>query len=351
MHVRERVNAALRHEEPDRVPVWTMIDSAAVYRHFAPPDFDFVSVTDPVAPFPAAFRQLYRAACHGLGIDVTFTNSNPFPRDAKPGQTQWRERPVKTLEDLVQFTPSAPSYKELACSYVAEFREVQAVLEPHTMYIAQGTAAIQYYNVTGLELFCVAMYEAPAEVGRLLDAYSEAHRVQTQIYADHHLAPVYQVSCDIGGKSGTLFSPDYLRREVFPRLKREIEPLKQAGIKVVLHSDGNITEVLDDLVDLGIDGINPLETTAGMDLAAVKKRYGSNLILVGNVDAARVLSFGCPQDVEQEVKRCLRGAAAGGGYFLDTGAAEITPSMPVENVLAMFDAVRQHGQYPIRLGV
>jgi len=67
----------------------------------------------------------------------------------------------------------------------------------------------------------------------MLDAYSEAHRVETRIYADHRLAPVYQVSCDIGGKSGTLFSPDYLRREAFPRLAREIEPLKQAGIRVL----------------------------------------------------------------------------------------------------------------------
>ncbi|HJN18756.1 MAG TPA: uroporphyrinogen decarboxylase family protein [Armatimonadota bacterium] len=349
MTTEERVLAALDHGESDRVPVWTMINSAAVYRHFAPRDFDFAALTGPADPFSPAFQQLYRAACHGLGIDVTFTNVNPFPREAQPGQTHWRKRPLKTLDDLARFTPAVPSYGELVGAYVASFTEIQAALAPHTLYVCQGTASIQYYNVTGLELFCVAMYEAPGDVGRVLDAYSEAHRVQTRIYADHQLAPVYQVSCDIGGKSGVLFSPDYLRREVLPRLKREIEPLKQAGIKVIVHSDGDIAEVLDDLVAIGVDGINPLEVSAGMDLAAVKKRYGRNLVLVGNVDAAHVLPFGCPADVEQDVRRCVRDAAAGGGYFLDTSAGEIMASVPVGNALAMFDAVRDVGRYPIRL--
>ena len=350
MHVTDRVITALNHEEPDRVPVWTMVDSAAVYRHFAPPEFDFTTVMDPAHPFSPAFRTLYKAAFEGLGIDVTFSNLNPFPRETAPGKTSWREPAVKTLDELARFTPPVPSYEDLVDGYVANLREIQAVLAPHTLYISQGTASIQYYNVTGLELFCVAMVEAPRDIGRVLDAYSEVHRVQTRIYADCRLGPVYQVSCDIGGKSGMLFAPDYLRREAFPRLAREIEPLKQAGIKVILHSDGNITDVLDDLVAIGVDGINPLETSAGMDLGTVKKRYGRDLVLVGNVDAAWVLPFGSPRDVELEVKRCIREAAAGGGYFLDTGAAEIMPDIPVENVLSMFAAVREHGQYPIRPG-
>ncbi|HJN14644.1 MAG TPA: uroporphyrinogen decarboxylase family protein, partial [Armatimonadota bacterium] len=340
---------ALDHQEADRVPVWTMINSAAVYRHFAPQDFDFTSVLDPDNPFSPEFQQLYRAACHGLGIDVTFANANPFPLEAEPGRARWRERPLKSLDDLARFTPPVPTYDELVGPYVAGFRKIQTALAPHTLHVSQGTASVQYYNVTGLQLFCEAMHEAPGDVGRVLDAYSEAHRVQARIYADHRLAPAYQVSCDVGGKSGTLFSPDYLRREAFPRLKREIEPLKQAGIKVIVHSDGDIAEILDDLLAIGVDGINPLEVSAGMDLAAVRKRYGRNLVLVGNVDAAYALPFGGPAEVEADVKRCLRDAADGGGYFLDTSAGEIMASVPVENVLAMFDAVREHGQYPIRM--
>lgn len=348
MTTRERVLAALDHTEPDRVPTWTMIDSALLYRHFAPPDFDFERVKDVADPFCPAFHPLYKAAHAALGIDVTFAQLNPFPREEAPAQANWQQRPVNSLADLAAFTPRVPTRAAFEGPYLAQFRRAQALLEPHTLYISQGTASIQYYNVTGLELFCVAMYEAPSDVARMLDAYSEAHRLEARVYADNRLAPVYQVSCDIGGKRGTLFSPDYLRREAFPRLRREIEPLKQAGIKVVLHSDGNITDVLGDLVDLGIDGINPLETSAGMDLAAVKKRYGRNLVLVGNVDAAHVLPFGSPGDVAEDVKRCIRAGAPGGGYFLDTGAAEITPSMPVANVLAMFDAVKVHGRYPVR---
>ena len=348
MLTEERVLAALNHQESDRVPVWTRLANAAVYRHFAPRDFDFAEVKNTDEPFSTAFQLLYKRTFAGLGIDVTFSNHNPFPSQESPGQTNWRTRStLQTIEDVVRFMPKIPTYEDVARNYVANFRKIRSVLEPHTLYISQGTASIQYYNVFGLELFCAAMYEASDHLGRILDAYSEAHRIETQVYADYRLAPVYQVSCDVGGKNGTLFSPDYLRREAFPRLRREIEPLKQAGIKIILHSDGNITEVLDDLVEIGIDGINPLETSAGMNLALIKKRYGKNLVLVGNVDGAYVLPLGSPRDVEEEVKRCIREGAPGGGYFLDTGSGEVTSDIPVENALAMFEAIRKYGSYPV----
>jgi uroporphyrinogen decarboxylase len=347
MTTKERVLATLNHQEPDRVPTWTMVDNSDIYRHFAPDGFDFSTLINTEDPFPPAFHGLYKKTFEALGIDVTFCHLNPFPREKIEGRTHWRQTPFKDVSDVVAYEPRIPSYEDLVDGYVKSFREVQKVLEPHTMYIMQGTTAIQYYNVFGLELFSIAMYEAPEAITRILDAYSEGHRIQAQIYATHRLGPVYQVSCDVGDKNGTLFSPVYLRKEFVPRLKREIEPLKEAGIKVIVHSDGNITGIVDDLVDIGVDGINPLETSASMDLGLMKKRYGKNLVLIGNVDSANILPFGTPRDVEQDVKRCIREGAAGGGYFLDTGAAEIMPDVSVENILSMFDAVKKYGRYPI----
>jgi len=352
MTTQERVIAALNHEEPDRVPVWTIIDNADVYRYFAPEGFDFSKVKKLNEVLSSEFLELMGRTFRVLGIDVTFTwgsGMNPFPYEESPGKTRWANpHPFKSVSDLANYIPEIPLYEDTVDDYVKWFRRIERVLKPHTMLVSQEGSALDYaHNFIGMELFCIALYEAPRDIARILDAFSEAQRIRAQIYADYRLAPAYQVGCDIGDKNGTIFSPAFLRRELIPRLKREIEPVKQAGIKVIFHSDGNIMSILDDLVDAGIDGLNPIETSAGMDLAFLKKRYGKNLVLVGNADAAKVLPFGTPQQVEEEVKRCIREGASGGGYFLDTGAGEIMPSFPVENVLSMFKAVKKYGQYPI----
>ncbi len=350
MTTEKRVVAALNHEEPDRVPVWTIIDSAQVYRNFAPKGFDFSRIKESKEAFPSEFLELYGRTFNDLGIDVTFPYGSPFRFEESPGQAGWSKKPplFRTVSDLANYTPEILPYEDIVDDYVKWFRRIERVLKPHTLLVIQEGSALDHaHNFIGMELFCTALYDAPGDIGRILDAFSERYRVRAQIYADYRLAPAYQVGCDVGDKNGTIFSPAFLKRELIPRLKREIEPVKEAGIKVIFHSDGNVMSILDDLVDAGIDGLNPIETSAGMDLAFLKKRYGKNLILVGNVDAVGILAFGTPQQVEEEVKRCIREGAAGGGYFLDTGADEIMASFPIENVLSMFKAVREYGRYPI----
>jgi uroporphyrinogen decarboxylase len=345
----ERMIASLNHEESDRAAVWTLIDNSNLMRHFADGEDCDALMTDHTNS--EDLLSLTARTCEALGIDVTFLCykylMNPFPRDAKEEQTisEYKSE-FQTIDDLKAYHPNVPSYEDIEAELLPEFNRVKERLEPHTVLVSQGGCSIEACHGLGFELFSMAMYDAPEELGRIMDAYSEHQRRICQVYADHDLAPAYQVSCDIGFKGTLLFSPDYLRREMIPRLKYEIEPVKNAGMKVVLHSDGDITEMLDDLVDAGIDGINPLETTAGMDLAAVKKRYGKNLTLVGN-GHPNVLMFGSRDEIRDDIKRCLRDGAPGGGYFFDTGAGEIMPGLPVENILAAFGALREFGQYPI----
>ena len=135
---------------------------------------------------------------------------------------------------------------------------------------------------------------------------------------------------DIAMKGSLLFSPQALRELLLPGLRRIIEPLKVAGLAVIYHSDGDVTAFGDELTGAGIDGLHPCEPVAGVDLAALRRRYGRNLVLVGGIDASQVLPFGTPAEIRAEVVRCL-GAAAGGGYILGS-SAEIGPAMPLENV-------------------
>jgi uroporphyrinogen-III decarboxylase len=350
MTTKERVVTALNHQEPDRVPIWTLIDNAGILEHFAPEGFDFDRLRTGDSQLAAI--ELTAAAARGLGVDVTFVCDywavNPFPREASDTKTIGPERErFHTPDDLDGFTPEVRTYDDFAEKFVPTFQKYQAMLEPDTILVSQtGSPVEAAHGELGLELFSLAIYDRPDDVRRLLDAYTESLRITSQVYADNIDAPAYQVSCDVGFKGSTLFSPEFLKRELMPRLKYQLEPVKQAGMKVILHSDGDITDILGDLIDAGIDGVNPLEPTAGMDLGKVKRRFGDRLTLVGNGDVNIAMS-GTPDQIEADARRCVRDGAPGGGYFFDMGAGEIFPGIPVENVLCMIDAIHRYGDYPL----
>ena len=351
MTCEERVLAALSHEEPDRVPIWTMIDNSDVLRKYAVEEADFDGLISGNGSRHLLLRVVKDAAV-AIGIDVIFLGGghpfNPFPREVEETRSdaKW-ETEFKTLDEVKSYTPEIPDYQDVVDSFAPLMREAADFFAPEVMAVdQQGTCLEHAWGTLGLHTFSMAMYDAPGEVERILDAAVERCRVYAQVYADFRLSFAYQISGDIAYKGGTMFSLEFLRKQYIPRLARQLEPLKQAGIKVVYHSDGDITGIIDGLIEAGVDAINPVEPTAGMDLAAIKKRYGKNLVLVGNVDA-NIMTMGTPEEVEVDVKRCIREAARGGGLFIDTGAGELMPWFPVENIEAMCKAVHQFGRYPI----
>ena len=102
-------------------------------------------------------------------------------------------------------------------------------------------------------------------------------------------------------------------------------------------------------MEAGIDGLNPIDPSAGMDIGLIKQKYGEKLILVGNVDGSRILPFGTPDEVREEVASVISKASPGGGHLIQCGCGELMPDVPLENALAYFDAVREFGKYPINI--
>ena len=353
----ERVVAAMSFEEPDRVPIWTMIDNAEVLRAYAPREVCDDSVFDALIrgeDRTAILLRLIKHAAMALGIDVIFFGAgnpfNPFPRelDESKSDDKW-ESDYRSPLDIKTYSPDIPDYHEIAGSYVPLMRQATDALAPEVVAVDQQESCLELaWSTLGLKTFSLALYDEPGEISRILDLAAESCRICAQVYADQQLSFAYQISGDIAYKGRTMFSPEFLRREYIPRLGRQLEPVKQAGIKVVYHSDGDVTDMIDGLIEAGVDALNPIEPTAGMDLAFIKKRYGKNLVLIGNVDA-NTMTIGTPVDVEREVVRCVRDAAKGGGLFIDTGAGELMPWYTLENIEAMCRAVRHFGTYPISL--
>ncbi|MEM1510328.1 MAG: uroporphyrinogen decarboxylase family protein [Thermofilaceae archaeon] len=153
-------------------------------------------------------------------------------------------------------------------------------------------------------------------------------------------ADAIQLCVDYGNKNGPWLPPALFRRFVKPALRQHVDAFKKKGAFVVLHSDGNITPLLPDIVEAGVDAYQGIDVTAGMSLKEVKEKFGDKLCLVGNVDP-RVLEFGTFGDVEREVERCL---TEGGkeGYIL-SASANISANTNAANFIHMVEYARRRG--------
>jgi uroporphyrinogen decarboxylase len=152
---------------------------------------------------------------------------------------------------------------------------------------------------------------------------------------------------DIAFNTGLLVHPKYLRKYLFPWYKKMGTVCREKGIGFIFHSDGDCTEVMDDLIDCGFHAFNPIQPNA-MNIVEVKRRWGKKLCLIGNLNLDSTLTLGTPEDVRAEVYERIRTIAPGGGYMVSSSNS-ITDYVPVANMRALLDATYEFGQYPIRL--
>ncbi|MCP5109461.1 MAG: uroporphyrinogen-III decarboxylase, partial [bacterium] len=141
---------------------------------------------------------------------------------------------------------------------------------------------------------------------------------------------------DIGMQKATLIRPELYRELIKPVHKRMVSAVKPFGKPVIYHTCGAVYPVIPDLIDVGIDVLNPIQVSAkGMDTARIKREFGRDLVFWGAIDSQGVLPQGTPGDVIEEVKRRIAHLAPGGGYVL-AAAHNIQQDVPPENVVAMY---------------
>lgn len=341
--------AALAHEEADRVPIWDFIDNRAIVDHICPGWTDYDSAMVRV------YHTLGIDVCRGYGAsyaesdDGSVTRSDEHAETRVSGRSNWMTRyPIRSIEDLRAFSAEPVSEAWARDEWIPWLRRERERFEPWTMYVpCVGSGFHATYGLMGQELFSYAIYDAPAALERVMEAQVESAVRMARAAAEARLSPIYFIGDDIAYKGALLFSPAYLRRAFVPALRRCVEPIKNAGMYVVFHSDGYVMDVMDDLLDCGIDGLNPIEPLAGMDIGLLKRRYGRRLALVGNVDCSQILPLGSPEDVVAATRTCLREAGRGGGLLIGS-SSEVVPCTPVANILAFYEACRTWGAYPLR---
>jgi hypothetical protein len=152
---------------------------------------------------------------------------------------------------------------------------------------------------------------------------------------------------DLGFKGNSMLSIDHFKEFILPYYKKLYDACKQRGMFVVQHSCGYIDKNLPYMADAGLNCIQALEPSAGVDLAYLKQTLGDKLSFMGGIDSSSILNFGTSYEIIQEVKRCLRAAGNGGGYFV--GPSHNILNAPWENLKALKNAIDKFRHYPLKL--
>jgi len=153
---------------------------------------------------------------------------------------------------------------------------------------------------------------------------------------------------DFGTDASLLISPELIRKIYLPRLKQLISHIKtiRPQAEISFHSCGAVRQIIPDLIEAGVDILNPVQyTAAGMELSGLKKDFGKDLIFWGGcIDTSKILPYGTPDDVSDEVKRVLDIMAPGGG-FVAAAIHNIQADVPKDNVIKLFETIRDYGIY------
>jgi len=229
-------------------------------------------------------------------------------------------------------------YRQGLHGYIRErqacFAEGDANGDPAVLIVESLPGLTHMYHQLGQELFSYLLVEQPGLVDEWAEALCAAELRRIECIADAELIPLALTADDIAYKTGPLFSPAWLRRVFMPRLKRLNDAWHERGALCVFHSDGNLWPVMDDLIATGIDGLNPLETLAGMHPKALREAY-PKLALTGGIDVSQLLTFGTPEEVRETCRAAIRDT--GGRGYLMGSTTELHWDVKLENAVAMFE--------------
>lgn len=187
------------------------------------------------------------------------------------------------------------------------------------------------------------VHEVFRRITTIVTASLECFLEQTGSYIE-----VVKIGDDLGGQENCLISPSTYRRTIKPYHQQIFRLIKERSrARVFLHSCGSVAKLLPDLIDAGVDILNPVQVSAqGMDTRRLKDDFGDRLVFWGAIDTQDVLPNGTKRDVEEEVQRRIRDLASGGGYIV-APVHNVQGDVPAENVIAMYRAARKYGKYPL----
>ena len=230
--------------------------------------------------------------------------------------------------------------------------EVLKIRENTPYAISTGIGGVVYeicWYMRGLERWFMDMMENPSFCEALLDKVLKYWLDYFTCFMKEigDIVDVVMIGDDLAGQTGPLFQPEFYRSVVKPRQKKLVQHIKSlTSSKIWYHTCGSVVEYIPDLIDNGIDILNPVQITAqGMDPEFLKNSFGKELVFWGGgIDSQHVLPFASPDEVKANVKVNMDAFKPDGGYVFNN-VHNIQAGVPPENIMAMYEAAYEYGQY------
>ena len=400
---RERVERAIRHQEPDRVPIdLGAMDSTGITAKAYQRLKDHLGITAGIPKVIDPYQQVViveEAVLQRVRADVLPMPLGPrewrvglLPdgRSSVQYPTLWRTEPQPDGSELALDPVGRPIARRAGAGWhfdpidpplaqaetVADVERARAAIESfdwpffadqdwaeleaearrlhqESPYALMGNFCAHVFAagqlLRGFEAFMMDLVANPILAEAIMDAVVEVYLRRFERYAQAigPFVQVINVNDDLGTQDAPQISPGLYRKRIKPYHQKLYRAMKaQCPAAIFLHSDGAIAPLIPDLIDAGVDILNPIQVSArGMDPVDLKREFGRDLVFWGaGCDTQYVLPFGTPDEVRGEVRRRLETLMPGGGFVFTT-VHNIQPEVPPENVMAMYETVWEFGRY------
>lgn len=386
MTPRERVLATINHREPDRVPIVIGANNTTgirmeTYKEIkkiigveAPDEFLHRWPELGTAKIDEKTLQRFESDVRGVW-DLEPAPVRERNRNREPGSpyiNSWGSGQVKTgsgdwfpgihplsdansVEDLEDYEgwpdmsdSTRVTHVKDRVKNISKQGDYAIMATPWLLFPLERAFAMQ-----GMDIFLQNTVTNPGFAKALLEKIAEkCKNLMGAFLAElEDKVDIVGIGDDLGTQESLLMSPETYRRILKPIHADYVEFIKErTDAKVFFHTDGDVFPLIEDFIEIGIDILNPIQTSAGgmSNLAELKEEFGDDIVFCGGIDTQKVLPGCSPDEVRAEVRRVIDTLGSAGGGYMVSAVHTITEEVPAKNVLAMVDAVKEFGEYPLR---
>lgn len=326
-------------------------------------------------------REIYFRAMKKLNCDIILQYVLPFPErfdnvpeaSIQPTKHRFTESIIlkpkhesglqfNTPEDIRDYILTLPDPEKLERdfdfeeNYLAwielmqrrdEYMEDMAWLPGHIARVPN----FMLYSYFGYEPYLMALGIHKPEMKKLFEISGEESRLRNMAIAqankDKNFIDWAYLGMDICGKNGPMCSPKTLKEIYWPATKRALQPLKETGMKILWHCDGNIMPILDDLIDIGVDGLQGFEEEAGVDineLSEIKAKTGKRMVLFCGLSVTTTLLYGTIEDVKKKIELVVDLSRKRGGGIVLAPSSSILNGTPNKNIYVHFEYSKEYSK-------
>jgi uroporphyrinogen decarboxylase len=364
MKPKERAIRAIEHEEPDRVPLNIEIRTDVMkklYTYFELNDANYSQ------------DEKEEALLKRLGIDFRSVSINPpigykpklkvpdedvggWKRERYVLYEEWRIKMKASIDgkqSRIVYHPlqhiDLNDYEFPDIDAIGRFDEAERKVKKYgEKYAVIGSISISLFThawfLRGFMRFIRDLYMNSKFVNKLLDRLLEWVIKEGRRFVEIGV-DICAIGDDFGMQTGLIISPQLWRKYFKPRYQKLFRELKNAGnVYIFFHSDGNIEQIIPDLIEIGVDILDPVQPEC-MDVIRLKELYGHRLTFHGTISIQKTLPFGKVDDVKNEVITRIKTLGYNGGLVI--APKQLMYDVPIENILALYDTAKKYGKYPI----